>query len=88
MWIAVPKWKERDGKSAILIRLSSMIVISNWLTAFCRGSADVGSLPSRGGVTAKTSRQKIIQEPANTGIQQSTKMMNAAARPGVRTRPK
>lgn len=34
MWIAEPKWKERDGKSAILIQLSSMIVISNWLTAF------------------------------------------------------
>lgn len=25
---------KRDGKSAILIQLSSMIVISNWLTAF------------------------------------------------------
>lgn len=27
------KWKQRDGKSAMLILLSSMIVISNWLTA-------------------------------------------------------
>lgn len=34
VWIAGPKWKEKDGKSAMLIRLSSMIVISNWLTAF------------------------------------------------------
>lgn len=34
VWFEGPKWKERDGKSAILIRLTSMIVISNWLTAF------------------------------------------------------
>lgn len=37
-----PKWKERDSNSATLMPLSSMIVISNWLTVFVVGRQTVG----------------------------------------------
>lgn len=68
-----PKWKERDGKSAILIRLSSMIVISNWLTAFvvdrqtrgvvCRLTA--ASLEERLVVTQEQENSQVITNILN-----------------------